>query len=520
MEGILRQEIPPPGRALFGRLSFVALILAITIFHLWNITEIPRGFYCDELSIGYNAQLIAQSGHDEHAAFFPLYFRAFGDFKNPVYIYAVSLIYKIFGPSELGLRLTSFLFFFLLLLGFYTLVRDLIPSRVVSTYALLVVGFLPFFFTLSRVSFEVISQPALVVWSLLYIRRAYQPDSNQRLHPVLAGLFLGLSLYSYSTARLLTFFLYLSVVLIYRSRECWKKTALLSAAFFLTITPYVVYSLRNPDLLTHRFRMVSYLYAPDLSVAAKAVYFIKNYLSHFGMDFLLLRGDSNLRHATGYGGELFLVVFVLALAGLIVPAVQGSLLKDRFTLLMLVSLLLSPVAGSLTGMPGAGDIPHALRTVLLGLYFAFFSCRGMWYLQKLPKSALRLAVNAVVFAALLLQTSLYLKDYFTVYRDKSVAAFENYDFKSALALAIAQNPERIVVSGNANQPYVAVEFYQRLLANPRRIPISIGNAIPEKGCLVYFQWNEPLPGSASFRLRRLPLPGGVARVAVVEPTGL
>ncbi|MEK6527696.1 MAG: hypothetical protein AABZ36_02285, partial [Nitrospirota bacterium] len=86
----------------------IFLFAVISLFHLWRISEIPKGFYVDELSIGYNALLIAETGHDEHNQFLPVFFEAFGEYKNPLYIYTVALIYKLFGVSEFGLRIASF----------------------------------------------------------------------------------------------------------------------------------------------------------------------------------------------------------------------------------------------------------------------------------------------------------------------------------------------------------------------------------------------------------------------------
>lgn len=85
-------------------IPIILLFIVVSFFHLWQISDIPKGFYVDELSIGYNALLIARTGYDEHNQFLPIFFEAFGEFKNPLYIYTVSLIYKLFGISEFGLR--------------------------------------------------------------------------------------------------------------------------------------------------------------------------------------------------------------------------------------------------------------------------------------------------------------------------------------------------------------------------------------------------------------------------------
>src|SRR5437660_3583859 len=67
----------------------------------------PAGFFVDESSIAYNAYTISQSGRDEFGNSWPLYFRAFGDYKNPVYIYLLAGLFKLTGPNILTARLLS-----------------------------------------------------------------------------------------------------------------------------------------------------------------------------------------------------------------------------------------------------------------------------------------------------------------------------------------------------------------------------------------------------------------------------
>jgi 4-amino-4-deoxy-L-arabinose transferase-like glycosyltransferase len=498
---------------MMNALQLVAL-LVICFFHLWKLADLPRGFYCDELSIGYNALLVAQSGYDEHHRFLPVFFEAFGEYKNPLYIYTAALIFKIVGVSEFALRFTSFIFFFIFLLFFYLLTARMFRNRVVSAYALLAAGFLPYFFSVSRISFEVISQLTTVAAALYFIHRTYHPEDRPRgSDPLLAGILLGLSVYSYSTARMLTFLLYLSVMVIYGKRSFLKRSLVVSAAFFAGVVPYLLFSLRHPGALTARFKTISYLYNPELSLPERAGIFLQNYLSYLRPDFLLLSGDRNLRHATGYGGEVFAVVLLLALVGFVVLALQKKLFTDRFLLLLAVNLLLAPAAGSLTGMPGSPDVPHALRSILLGLYLCFFSCCGLYWLQLLKDRINVAGVNGIVFAALLIQTLFYLHNYYTAYDTETAAWFETAGFRQALALALEQKPERVLVSSQANQPYVLLEFYRRIVDNPANVPVSLAPPVPQKNaCLIYFNWNEPLPVIPPYPFRELPLPPGVVQL--------
>src|SRR5712691_7014884 len=86
-------------------LLFVILLVCGATLYTYRVTRNPAGFFVDESSIAYNAYTISQSGQDEFGNSWPLYFRAFGDYKNPVYIYLLAALFKLTGPSILVARL-------------------------------------------------------------------------------------------------------------------------------------------------------------------------------------------------------------------------------------------------------------------------------------------------------------------------------------------------------------------------------------------------------------------------------
>src|SRR6476646_2895122 len=93
------------------RYAFVVLFtvtLAIgVVIYARHLTINPPGFFIDESSVAYNALTISESGCDEYGARWPLYFRAFGDYKNPVYVYLLAIIFRFTGPSMVVARMLS-----------------------------------------------------------------------------------------------------------------------------------------------------------------------------------------------------------------------------------------------------------------------------------------------------------------------------------------------------------------------------------------------------------------------------
>jgi len=88
-------------------MAYGALLVLAGILFSANASGNPPGFYIDESSIAYNAHLIATTSQDEHGISNPLFFRAFGDYKNPSYIYLLATIFRVTGPSIRVARLFS-----------------------------------------------------------------------------------------------------------------------------------------------------------------------------------------------------------------------------------------------------------------------------------------------------------------------------------------------------------------------------------------------------------------------------
>lgn len=465
------------------RFIVAGLFLLIAFFHLWQLAELPRGLYVDESSIGLNAALIAGSGHDEHGQVAPVYFEAFGEYKNPLYTYLAAGLFKLVGVSEFALRLTSVVWFMLFLVGFYLLIVKLFAgNKLVIAFGLIAAGFLPWFFPMSRIAFEVISQPMVIVFALFLIYKTYHEQKNGRawLLPLSAGFVIGLSVYTYSTARLLSALMLSSVFGVYFARRYVTLNLKVLAGFCVALVPYLTFSLAHPGALTDRFKLITYVFDPSLSVVERIGMFVGNYLAYFSPNFTLYQGDTNLRHHIGYGGELFVTVAVLACIGLGWLIVRRRIKLSTYPAFLLANLLLAPVAAALT-------VGHsALRSVLVGLYLLLFSLFGLCVLVGIKQVKRRVISCCVVLALLLTEVTGYLHYYFTAYPTQTVAVFESYDFKRMLETALRQKPDDIVVSERANMPYAHLEFYRRTIKSDAT-PLLVAAPVAKDGrCVIFF----------------------------------
>lgn len=452
----------------------IALVAGLAIAaHAWRIADIPHGFFLDETSIGYNAWQIAQSGRDEHGVAWPLYFRAFGEYKNPVYIYFLAAIYKVFGLSETATRAASFAAWLIGSLLLLDLLRRLTKDRAVLLYAVICIGFTPWLFALSRISFEVISLYPLLVLNLWAIHRAYEGDAVR--WAAVGGIALGVAAYAYSTFRMLAPLQVLALLLAYPGREYWRRHAWLLGSCVVTMMPLAAYALAHADNLTLRFGHITYLHDPGLTTWDKVAAFVERYLEYFGPDFLAVHGDPIIRHHTGLGGELLLATIPLALLGLWFGLRRGS----SFTRLLVAGVVIAPLAAALTREHG-----HSLRAFSMVVFAIPLSVMGaIWLRERLGSIAVLLLA-----ACAAIQGALYTLDYSTRYAAATDVEFGSRGFEAALRAALARSTGRVIVDGRP-LPQIHILFYREILA------IEEGPAVRDRTVLVGRE-DELRPGDA------------------------
>lgn len=159
---------------------FLLVIIVIAVFlRFYQLSSIPPGLYVDEASIGYNAYSVLTNGTDEHGQAYPLWFKAFGEYKLPVYIYTTVISIAMFGKNEFAIRFPSAFFGSLTILIVYFFIKELlvysadkikIQFKYLPTMAAGILAVNPWHLQFSRVSYEATIALFLVLmgsWLLL-----------------------------------------------------------------------------------------------------------------------------------------------------------------------------------------------------------------------------------------------------------------------------------------------------------------------------------------------------------------
>ena len=392
--------------------AFAVLGAALAARNLTALSTTPPGLYVDEASIGYNAWTVANFGVDEHGHSLPLYFEAFGEYKNPVYVYALVPFARFLPLTATTERLPAALFGLVAVVFIALTAWRLTRSRWITILVALAAALTPWLVEESRVGFEVISMVTtlgLAIWCLA---------DERRMTPgrfALAGLFLALSIFAYSTGRVEVALFTGAFAFAYwrRGLRGWWLTVAVVAAGYVVLG---VWWLLHPGALTAEFGLRS-IAADGAPLPTLFGRFVSNYASYFSVDFLFIHGDANPRHNTGYAGMLLAAMLPLLLLGL------GGCWRRRHEALpkfVVLSLLVGPASASVVDN---GGLPHALRSACMLPFWFLLLVFGVETARDLVRPR-RLAA-ALVTAALVAQGALYTVDMYTAYPVRAAAVFDD-----------------------------------------------------------------------------------------------
>jgi 4-amino-4-deoxy-L-arabinose transferase-like glycosyltransferase len=417
----------------------------------------PPGFYIDESSIAYNAHLIAQYGKDEHGLSWPLYFRCFGDYKNPVYIYLLAALYRVTGPSIAVARLFS------AALGVSAaMLLGLLGARVskrmeVGVLVALTALLTPWLFELSRVVVEVAIYPLALALFLLALHRAAERERWSLWDALGLALTLALLTYTYSIGRLFAPLLACGLIL-FASRARLGGLLLTWLLYALTLAPLYIFQRRHPGSLTGRFQLITYI-TPQDTPGDIVWEFVKHFFGNLSPWPMLVTGDPNSHQiASIYGvGHVLAATFALALLGLCL--VLRRHWRDPWWRFILYGLAVAVVPASLTK-----DYFHMLRLAALPVFLVVLATPALsWLAAEGGSRARRVALIALV-ALTLAQGAVFQWQYHTSARAPRRLHLFDADYpKKILATALNAGARPIYLADAPPIPGYIQAYWQATL---------------------------------------------------------
>ncbi len=454
---------------------FLLILCVATFLRLNHLGDIPHGFYQDESAIGYNAYSLIHTGKDEWGVTWPLYFKSFGDYKLPVYIYATIPSVMLFGMNEFAVRFPSALFGIVTIGIVFLLIRKLTGN---TSLAFLTMGLLainPWSLHYNRATFEVSISLFLFTTGTLLLLHAF--SSKGKGYFLLGTLCFILSIYSYNLTRLLSPLLYALVIVYGMSlkKTVPKKEILITGILSsIALIPFVITLFSSGGVASARGTLLfssavvqapliefkAYISAMPLfgklfSMPALLFWqYIVNIASYFSVTFLFLIGSSHGNHGIGNIGQFYLFELPFMLIGVIAIVKQ----RKPWGLVLFGWAVITILVASLTR-----DVPHATRSFFLVFPYEVFSAYGVLLLAQFLRTkpfAVKLLAGGLVSLLIVFNVLYYFTSYYVRFpllyakqwrlADKSVATFlQNNDKKY----------DKVIFDKKAGYMYTSLLFF-------------------------------------------------------------
>jgi 4-amino-4-deoxy-L-arabinose transferase-like glycosyltransferase len=238
-----------------SRWTEVAVVLSILAvaawFRLYEVGQAPPGPHYDEAAAALDAIDIL-NGH--HMAFSP---RSYG--REMLFVYVAAPLVALLGPTRLALRLPIAVVGILTVLATYLLARELScedkgQAKWTGMLAALFLALSFWHLALNHLSFRANYLPLFESLCFLFLWRAIRTGHVRDY--LLSGIFLGLSLHTYTAARfvpvvLILFFagLWLTPRGRALARPHWRRWALLPLVAFVVLMPLLIHFAFHPEHL-------------------------------------------------------------------------------------------------------------------------------------------------------------------------------------------------------------------------------------------------------------------------------
>ncbi len=409
------------------------VILAIILRFSWLGVN-PNGLSVEEASNGYDTYSILLTGKDRYGAFLPIFARAWDDYIEAIYRYYDLPFVALLGLNEFSVRLPAAMVGTLTVIIIYFLTKELFNNNKIATISCFLLAINPWHIQFSRIGFRAIIFPFLFSLGLwLFLRGLRKPNSL-----IFGAFFLGLSLYTYSSARVFVPLFIIGLVFIYYQQLLQnKKFFLIAGGIFLLILTIMISLWLTPAGMARQ---------GQVGLTFNVFKLAYNYISYFTPQFLFAEGDQYLRHNPSKMGMLHIFEFITVITGIFYLFKENNNSQQ----LLFWWLILYPIPAALTAPI------HGLRSIIGCLLFSIISGYGIVKLAELIKLSKR-QLNFTLAIIFTLSVIGYSYRYFGDYPKESATEW-SYGMREAISFAESKNT-CITISNSIGLVHIFVLFY-------------------------------------------------------------
>ncbi len=471
----------------------IAVMLLASSLRLFFLDSHIAALYGDEISIGYNAYSILKTGKDEFGKFLPLQFESWGDQKNPVYIYAVSLAEIIFGLSATAVRLPSalsgiaaVLLTFLLTRQITSLVDPSIQNQkkyekiALLSAALLAIS--PWHILISRGGYEANMALTLGLLGAYLFLRWLQSNAFRNL--IFSNISFTLAMYTYYTTKL---FIPLFILLLWsfgyfflnkKTALYLKKLLIYFAVFVLFCMPVIYLALfsngqarfarinifSNPDVSQRVISMRSQSLLPPsitpLLINKPYIWFrdfLEYFTDNFSASFWYVSGDSSLRYSIGNHGMFYLFEAPFFLLGLLTLFQKNKKLFLFLFLWMTLAVLPTALVGKAYGLRSLALLPVPLIFTSFGIFYLLHLAKAY-----APPKIIQLTAASLIIIAFL-SLSNWLIRYLYIYPSYGYYWYDGMQFDAVTyPMLQSKNYKNIILTRYYGKTEMYYAFYTQL----------------------------------------------------------
>lgn len=492
---------------LIGGIIVFAFLLRVPFLSLY-----PIGFTPDEASFGYDAYSILHTGKDQWGHMLPLVLESFGDFKAPLYTYVAIPFVAIFGLNENAVRLPNALLGVGAVWVVYKLVTELLSSQkgrqiadhvrndgctLIALTSAFLLAISPWHIQLSRGAFEANMISFLLTLGLFLFFKGL----TRQKYLVWSSIVLGLSLFSYHSAKVVVPLIVAFIVVMYwkelkqkvsqvlrvpKVPQVGKRDLILASLifiiciFFTAITFFQGAGRRASDVSIFngaleaqadaRYKSIQEGTNPTIARILHNKYFVTidrfvdNYTSYFSTEFLFVDGPRESTYGMmQHTGVLYWFELALLLSFLIFLFKNK---KQKYLWILVFWLFISPIPASLT--QGVGHAANRAATMIpvlqiiagIGLYQLIIICKQFGF-ERLPR-LLRILAMTSLAGIVIFSLSGFLKNYifFSPITLAKPMLYGNMEVAEWLK-EHASDKTNIIVSNKLSEPHIYIAFVNK-----------------------------------------------------------
>ncbi len=497
---------PRPSKISHWPLVILFLLISF-FFRTYQLAGLDLGLEHDEVA---EWQIANNIRHGENALFFK---EAYG--QEPMFLYLMAASTALIGDNPIAIRFTSvFVAMLTLAIGYRMLRRMFSPLVALIALAGMSIALWPIFW--GRVGLRAMTLPLMLCFAFDFLWRGLTTEvrsqnsegrifatprhlfSSSLLTFILAGIFFGLSAYTYLSSRavpilLFAFVIYLVLFARDRMRGRWRNLFICFAIAIVIVLPLAITVLTNPDL---QFRVSEVSGPIDQAVKGNLQPVLDNIPLALGM--FTIKGDNTIRDnwpdrpvfPEPIGQLLFIFGFLIALSKLKQP-------RYALALIWIGSMLIPSIVTS--GAPNftrtLGALPMVFALPAIGLeWLAIWPLRmiDMAHTQEISRrlKPIGIVVLIGVFGINALST---FDDYFNKWPNHPETQFVFQADFAAIAKDIdANNVMDISVGGLSND--TMDDDSLRLLLQHKDVRLrwfDSGSPISSGGAIVFWD-NSPV----------------------------